>query len=180
MQLSRSAIAAAALEILDTYGLGDVSMRRIASSLGVAPGALYWHVDSKQDLVAAMAELIVSPVLENPPTHPREFTQKLRAALMAHRDGAEVVTAAAAHPSADIYRRLVEVGMKGFGGGVDKRSRDAAEGLLLITLGGATVHQSAVQYHGAEASPAADTSGAIELLLAGLEDSELRAPRLPE
>lgn len=40
MQLSRETITAAALSILGEYGLGDVSMRRVATALGVAPGAL--------------------------------------------------------------------------------------------------------------------------------------------
>ena len=63
MQLSRPVIARAALDILKSYGLADVSMRRVAGSLGVAPGALYWHIDSKQALIAAMADEIIAPVL---------------------------------------------------------------------------------------------------------------------
>ena len=50
MQLSRERITQAALELLSGYGLADVSMRRVASSLGVAPGALYWHIANKQEL----------------------------------------------------------------------------------------------------------------------------------
>ena len=63
MQLSRDSITDTALGILAEFGLADVSMRRIASSLGVAPGALYWHVESKQELVAWMAEAILAPLL---------------------------------------------------------------------------------------------------------------------
>ena len=44
MQLSPERITDAALAILAEYGLGDVSMRRVAAALGVAPGALYWHL----------------------------------------------------------------------------------------------------------------------------------------
>ncbi|GEA88717.1 TetR family transcriptional regulator [Cellulomonas cellasea] len=60
MALSRVQVVAAALEILDEYGLGDLTMRRLATSLGVQPGALYWHVANKQALLAEVADAIVA------------------------------------------------------------------------------------------------------------------------
>ena len=63
MHINRESIIDAALSLLDAYGLGDVTMRRVASSLGVAPGALYWHIANKQALIAALAEEIISPFL---------------------------------------------------------------------------------------------------------------------
>ena len=59
MQLSRERITEAALGLLAEYGLADVSMRRVASTLGVAPGALYWHIANKQELIACLGEAIV-------------------------------------------------------------------------------------------------------------------------
>jgi AcrR family transcriptional regulator len=44
MSLTRRQIVDAAMDILRNYGLGDLSMRRLARDLGVQPGALYWHV----------------------------------------------------------------------------------------------------------------------------------------
>ncbi|MDN6510824.1 MAG: TetR/AcrR family transcriptional regulator, partial [Corynebacterium sp.] len=49
MQLNRDRIHAAAFDILSEYGLGDLTMRRLAKTLEVAPGALYWHYPSKQE-----------------------------------------------------------------------------------------------------------------------------------
>ena len=66
MQLSRERITKAALEILAGYGLADVSMRRVASSLSVAPAALYWHIANKQELIAAMGLAIVQPLIDDP------------------------------------------------------------------------------------------------------------------
>ncbi|MFS0702718.1 TetR family transcriptional regulator, partial [Cellulomonas sp. 179-A 4D5 NHS] len=60
MALTRAQVVAAALEILDEYGLGDLTMRRLAGSLGVQPGALYWHVANKQALLAEVADAIVA------------------------------------------------------------------------------------------------------------------------
>lgn len=61
MQLHRESIIEAATTLLNTYGLADVTMRRVASSLGVAPGALYWHIANKQALIAALAEDTIAP-----------------------------------------------------------------------------------------------------------------------
>ena len=63
MQLTRERITEAALAILAEYGLADVSMRRVATSLSVAPGALYWHISNKQELIATMAEEIVQVLI---------------------------------------------------------------------------------------------------------------------
>ncbi|WP_460490576.1 TetR family transcriptional regulator, partial [Corynebacterium nasicanis] len=92
MQLTRDSIIAAAVTILDTYGLADMSMRRVATSLGVAPGALYWHIANKQQLITAIAEEILSPVLSDPaPGGAAEVAGALRTAMLSRRDGAEVV-----------------------------------------------------------------------------------------
>lgn len=76
-------------------------MRRIASSLGVQPGALYWHVESKQDLLTQLGRRILAGV-DSPPDSPagtdlpwavglRAWAHGLRRRLLSHRDGAELV-----------------------------------------------------------------------------------------
>ncbi len=57
--LSRETIVAHALELGAAEGLDAVSLRRLASDLGVTPMALYRHVRDKQDLVNAMAEVVI-------------------------------------------------------------------------------------------------------------------------
>ncbi|HZV52617.1 MAG TPA: TetR family transcriptional regulator [Candidatus Dormibacteraeota bacterium] len=57
--LTREAIVARALEIGSAEGLEAVSLRRLASDLGVTPMALYRHVRDKQDLVNAMTEVVL-------------------------------------------------------------------------------------------------------------------------
>ena len=66
MALSREAIVDAGLAILDEYGLGDLSMRRVADALGVQAGALYYHVPNKQSLLAAIADEILRATLVEP------------------------------------------------------------------------------------------------------------------
>lgn len=99
MALSRTDVLHGALAILDEYGLGDLTMRRLAASLGIQPGALYWHFASKQALLGAIADEILLAVDGPAPvgdwdTRITELAHRLRAALLAHRDGAEVVAAA--------------------------------------------------------------------------------------
>jgi TetR/AcrR family transcriptional regulator, tetracycline repressor protein len=60
--LTREAIVERALEIGDQEGLEAVSLRRIASDLGVTPMALYRHVRDKNDLLNAMLEAVMAGV----------------------------------------------------------------------------------------------------------------------
>ncbi|GAA1718167.1 TetR family transcriptional regulator [Propioniferax innocua] len=94
MALDRHEILMAAQGILETYGLADLSMRRIATQLGVQPGALYWHIDNKQGMLAALSDEILRD-LPNPTGSPAAiimtWARAFRAALLAHRDAAELV-----------------------------------------------------------------------------------------
>lgn len=95
VQLNRDAIITSALDILDTYGIADMTMRRVAKQLDVAPGALYWHFKNKQELIGATARRILQPLLEEPSElSTSETCLRVRDLMIAHRDGAELVTAA--------------------------------------------------------------------------------------
>jgi AcrR family transcriptional regulator len=56
--LSRRAVIEAALTIGDTEGLEALSLRRVGRELGVTPMALYRYVESKEALLAAVAERV--------------------------------------------------------------------------------------------------------------------------
>jgi TetR/AcrR family transcriptional regulator, tetracycline repressor protein len=58
--LTREAIVQRALEIGDQEGLEAVSLRRVASELGVTPMALYRHVRDKNDLYNAMLDAVLA------------------------------------------------------------------------------------------------------------------------
>lgn len=83
-----------ALALLDEFGLPDLSMRRLAGRLQVQASALYWHVENKQSLLAAVADRIVAEAASA--TTVRGTAWALREALLRHRDGAEVVVSSAA------------------------------------------------------------------------------------
>ncbi|MDR6971935.1 TetR/AcrR family transcriptional regulator C-terminal domain-containing protein [Leifsonia shinshuensis] len=56
--LTRDLIAHAALGLLDESGAEGFTMARLAQALRVRPSALYNHVDGKEDVIAAVRELV--------------------------------------------------------------------------------------------------------------------------
>jgi AcrR family transcriptional regulator len=58
--LSRAAILDRALAVADAEGLGAVGVRRLARELGVTPMALYWHFESKQELLHALGDRLLA------------------------------------------------------------------------------------------------------------------------
>ncbi|BDH59704.1 TetR/AcrR family transcriptional regulator C-terminal domain-containing protein [Tsukamurella sp. PLM1] len=105
MAINRSDVLTSAIAVLDEAGLPDLTMRRVAADLGVAPGALYWHVPNKQSLLAGIADTILAdPSLAAAASKSRMrwdrqltgYAHALRKVLRRHRDGAEVVSASLA------------------------------------------------------------------------------------
>ena len=62
--LTREAISKAARDILVAEGLHAVSLRRVASSLGVTAPALYAHVVDKRDLLQGIAEQEIDGLID--------------------------------------------------------------------------------------------------------------------
>ncbi|MDI5967207.1 TetR/AcrR family transcriptional regulator C-terminal domain-containing protein [Streptantibioticus silvisoli] len=62
MPLRRETVVDAALELLDEVGLDALTTRALTGRLGVRPGALYWHVRDKRELLTAVAERIMDEV----------------------------------------------------------------------------------------------------------------------
>lgn len=60
--LSRDLIRDTALAIIDEHGLPALSMRRLADALGVQAASLYSHYPTKDDVLDAVANLVVAGV----------------------------------------------------------------------------------------------------------------------
>jgi TetR/AcrR family tetracycline transcriptional repressor len=85
--LKRAAIVRRALKIGETEGLDAVSLRRVASEFGVTPMALYRHVRDKQDLINAMAEVVMDGLdLTVGFRASMKWTDRVRRALLNFRD----------------------------------------------------------------------------------------------
>lgn len=187
---SRDDVAAAALRILDDYGLPDLTMRRIAAALEVQPSALYWHFPNKQSLLADLAERIVTRAAPSSPHTDWRRTVSdecaaVRDALLAYRDGAEVVASTFAlglgtDPALQRLKTAIS------SGGFDETTTVAAATVLLhFVLGHVQHEQQRMQYDSLgivaeDHSPlqqqdtATPFSFGVKLLTSGLEHKQSR------
>ena len=107
----RDEVLAAALDLLDEVGLDALTTRKLAEKLGVQPGALYRHFDSKRALLGAMvARLTVDadPVGELPEDWAgllRYAAMGARATMLTRRDGARMVATYLA-PASDVAQQF--------------------------------------------------------------------------
>ena len=82
--LSRERVLHTALRIADEEGIESLSMRRLASELGVNPMSLYNHVADKDDLLDGLADLAVGEVAV--PSSGEEWKSALRRRAVSVRE----------------------------------------------------------------------------------------------
>ena len=187
----RESVVDAALRILDEWGLPELTMRRLGAALDVQPSALYHHFPNKQALLAAVADRIQDAARPAPSPGLGWYEATLaeavnvRDALLAYRDGAEVVlsTRALGLGADAAHARLAAA----LGRGHDAETASlVATALLHLILGDASLAQQRLQAEslGAAAPDVADASDpglvfrlGVELLLSGLELAEQSARR---
>lgn len=178
MRYRRSDVVERAVQVLDDYGLADLTMRRLGNELGVQPSALYHHFTNKQTLLAAVADELLARGLRPAPDGPWDdrvaaACRGLRDALLAWRDGAELVAtvqafglgAEAAYDA--IARELRESHLD------DELVRTAARTLLHLVLGHAAEEQTQMQAASAGAiaggpRPGSDFEECLGLVLDGI------------
>jgi AcrR family transcriptional regulator len=68
--LSRERIVEAAVELLDTAGEGGLTFRALTERLATGPGAIYWHVANKDELLGAATEAVVAAAVALEPARP--------------------------------------------------------------------------------------------------------------
>jgi AcrR family transcriptional regulator len=168
-------VARTALQILDEHGLPDLTMRRLATALDVQASALYWHFPNKQSLLAELSDRIVSRMASGAAHDLRSRAEALRDALLAYRDGAEVVSSTLALGLGSTFAHdqlTAAVAAEGFAPDVAHR---AATTLLHYVLGFVWHEQQRLQYDSAGAreglddAPSADNFAfGLDLISAGL------------
>jgi TetR/AcrR family tetracycline transcriptional repressor len=158
VQLHRHDVVAKATQLLDDYGIADLTMRRLARELNVSPGALYWHFADKQELLGAVADRILVPAsaaVEDASWSRRVvgLGTALRDALLSSTDGAELVSASfAAGKSARMTEILAELTDAATEGGINASHADlAARTVLYYVLGFTADEQSRLQWDAAGA-----------------------------
>jgi TetR/AcrR family tetracycline transcriptional repressor len=160
MALTRVEVVETATRILREYGLGDLTMRRLARELGVAPGGLYWHVADKQDLLVAVTQQLLDAVdLDDAPT-PTEVGTRLAAALLPVPDAADVLRVALTWRPRQV-RVLTHLRQAAVGHRIpEDECDDWARGALDLVLGAVADHQEAAR--AAAAPPSAPKGSAQE------------------
>ena len=193
MRYHRSDVVDRALGVLDAYGLGDLTMRRLGSELGVQPSALYHHFATKQLLLAAVADEILARSAATAPPPAADGAEswdarvarvctRLRDAMLAYRDGAELVATAwafglgATAPYDDLVDALADAGLDAV------LVPTAARTLLHFVFGHATDEQTHLQAGSAGAidddpRPESDFAVGLAIVLAGIRvTTGARAP----
>ena len=90
---TRRLILQAALDLFSVKGVTESSLREVAEKVGISKPALYYHFESKEDLVVetvrpiqdAMADLLDRAEAEDPPPTGREFFTAYFDVVMEHR-----------------------------------------------------------------------------------------------
>jgi AcrR family transcriptional regulator len=62
--LSRDRIIDVSIELLDSSGEGGLTFRALSERLATGPGAIYWHIANKSDLLTAACDAIVARTME--------------------------------------------------------------------------------------------------------------------
>ncbi|WP_344008128.1 TetR/AcrR family transcriptional regulator C-terminal domain-containing protein [Nocardioides lentus] len=183
MRNSRDDVVARALAVLDAYGLGDLTMRRLGAELGVRPSALYHHFPDKQTLLGAVADEVLARGLGGAPATPPgdlpwdgvvlEACRRVRDALLAYRDGAELVATVRAFGLGGAAALEEVAAAVATGGFDDDLVATASRALLHLVLGHTGEEQTHLQAQsvgaiGGEPRPDSDFDAAVGLLVAGL------------
>ena len=82
--ISREAIVAAAIQLLDREGLAALSMRRLAEELGTGAASLYWHVGSKDGLLDLVFDELIGEE-QVPDADPSRWQEQLKDLARAQR-----------------------------------------------------------------------------------------------
>lgn len=95
--LDPETVVRAAVELLDAKGVDALSVRGVADRLDVRMNTVLWHTKSKPRLLELTADAIVGEASLDGLPEPwdervQELARRYRRALLAHRDGASVVT----------------------------------------------------------------------------------------
>lgn len=111
--LSRERIVDAAIALLDDEGEAALTFRALAARLSTGPGAIYWHITNKDELLVAATDVVIGRVLSAVNAHgsPKQAVHSLALAVFEAIDahpwlGAELVRNPAPKARLQIFERL--------------------------------------------------------------------------
>jgi TetR/AcrR family transcriptional regulator, tetracycline repressor protein len=150
--LTQEQVVKRAVDLMAEAGLEALTLRRLATDLGVSAPTLYWHVRNKRELLDLMAEALVARAGRTTAPAPGQPWQEWLAerarlqfqALVSHRDAALVVAGnrpteatlpdveevlaslvAAGFPAAEALRVVLSIGNYVIGCAVERQAEEA-------------------------------------------------------
>jgi AcrR family transcriptional regulator len=172
-ELDRATVVAAALRVAEVGGIRSVTVRALATELGLSTTAMYHYVDGKADLLNLIAEATLATV-ELPDTglwqqRVRVFTRSARQAMLKIDGIAEVLQTHPAKGAAQQVDSLVRGLM--IDAEVPPDRREAAGLLLTIFVLGSVSLEQALQGlpHQLVVAPDILFEQGLDVLIAGLE-----------
>jgi AcrR family transcriptional regulator len=175
--LSRERIVAAAVELLDAAGEGGLTFRALAERLTTGPGAIYWHVANKDELLGAATDAVVAAALAVEPGSTGSPQDGIRAVALGLFDAiddhpwlaTQLATQLSRSPLGSVTPRIYEsIGRRVVALGVPEGSRFTTTSALVHHILGAA-GQNAANSRG----PVGDRSEFLESVArswAGLDD----------
>src|SRR3954447_19315076 len=82
--LSRDRVVQAALSVADAGGLGSLTIRSLAQELGVKPMSVYYHVANKDEILAALVDIVFGEI--QLPVPGRDWRSEMRARAHSARE----------------------------------------------------------------------------------------------
>lgn len=111
--LSRERIVEAAIELLDRLGEGGLTFRALSERLATGPGAIYWHVANKGDLLIAACDAVLATTMDACPDGetPRDTLRVLALGMFDTMDehpwiGSALIQSAGQLPAVRLFERI--------------------------------------------------------------------------
>jgi TetR/AcrR family transcriptional regulator, tetracycline repressor protein len=139
-RLRRDTVTERALALADAEGIDAVTIRRLATDLGVTPMALYWHFQDKERLLDGVSELVLSQITLPPDDESRPWDQRLRevldqllGVLAAHPSVTDVVKTRIlqSEPGLELTERVLAL-LRGAGFSAEQSAQQAVYALVFI------------------------------------------------
>ncbi len=167
-RLTRDAVITQATQLIAAHGLAAFSLRGLAESLGVAPNAVYNHIENREDLLDAITERFVAsirlPAGEQPwPDWVRTCAVRLRSQLL-RQPGLTELMLTRAGATATGPRVLAAFLARLESAGVDRSIAHVAWHALLTVVVG-----SASQARSRDTSAQATFEAVLDITISGLK-----------
>ena len=133
--LTRESIIEASIEFLDTGGEDGLTFRALSERLATGPGAIYWHIANKGELLTSACDAIVARTLDAMPSaaKPKANIRALALGLFDAMDAHPWVGSALARAPGEMpmIRILERLGQQIRALGVEELTQWAVAGALL-------------------------------------------------